>query len=65
MDKEKKQHPVEVTCFCPKCHEESFIVKIERTGKGFHQDYGEVHWFEGKGKCYVCGFEEYHSDSNI
>lgn len=53
-----------VTCFCPKCHVETFEVLTTGGGKYLNPDIGTIYWFEGDGKCNECGYEGHYSDSS-
>ena len=59
-----KFEPLEVTCFCPECNEEQFVVTVENSGKSVDTEFGITYWFEGHGKCESCGFESDYSDSS-
>jgi predicted nucleic-acid-binding Zn-ribbon protein len=58
--------PPKVTTFCPKCRQESFIVTVENTGKGFNAEFEQTeYWFEGQGECTECGHSEHYADGSL
>lgn len=35
------------------------------SGKSFHPDFGEYHWWEGEVICPFCGHKQYYADQSI
>ena len=53
-----------VMTFCPKCHEYTFKVAMEKTGK-CEMAFGTSDYFEGNGKCRSCKYKGYYKYSPI